>query len=654
MNNNILISVGILNNLWENKKQDSLDLLLPFLKCSIDRTTAIGQKVDIGKLTEDFKNEYGYHDIPFHVISILLNRLSPVVLKKEKGQYTLIASLENETKLFEKKRTDNKKHCEHVIEELRKHLETAIPKEKFTDEIISERLFSFFSSRGVSIVDNAESLIALKKRDDKTEYEIARFIIQEYHKDSVVFSYIIEMVQGYFVSTALSIPQTSTSLNTKMRGTSCYIDTRIIINALGWHLPEEVKTSSLELITMLKDAGAKLYCFSHNYDEICNVLSAYRASLNGNATSTPTNTLEAFDEANFTVDDVDDVKRLLKGRIEKLGIKFFDVSLYDKGHAKEAYIDFQGLENELKSEMHYNVKSTNSGAFADTNSIAAIMLLRNGKKSSDFEHSEHLFVSSSRKYCEVVNRFLNIDPSETVSPVIPEVDLAALLWLRNYKTHQDYPKKKLIENAMTILEVPSPHFVSDLFNEIDKIKLSGVLNEDEAMVLRQDHYTRRELYKAARGDSNAINEDSILKARDTLKQKYIKDEAKKAELNLKAYESQKQENNDIKSRALKEINKTGIESYDSMKNFLTVVSKVLFWCILAAGIVMMILGFKEKNSGTIIISAFLLFVDIAAFIDFVVTKKKLIDRVIERISIHFSDCKQDRKRDEYRRIIGDF
>ena len=63
MNSNALISAGVLNTYWSQNRQDTLDLLMPFLKFSINAVNSLGDVIDIEKTVDYFKSEYGYENI---------------------------------------------------------------------------------------------------------------------------------------------------------------------------------------------------------------------------------------------------------------------------------------------------------------------------------------------------------------------------------------------------------------------------------------------------------------------------------------------------------------------------------------------------------------------------------------------------------------
>lgn len=56
MNNKTLISTAMLSAYWEKEKKDTLDLIDPFIKYSIAKTTTVGNAIDIPQLSAYFKS----------------------------------------------------------------------------------------------------------------------------------------------------------------------------------------------------------------------------------------------------------------------------------------------------------------------------------------------------------------------------------------------------------------------------------------------------------------------------------------------------------------------------------------------------------------------------------------------------------------------
>ena len=309
MNNNLLISTAMLNAFWEQNQKDTLELLIPFIKYSIAKNTPVGHELNVSKIIEFFKLEFGYESMPNNVVTLLLNRLCPDILDRQKTRYKLKVSLDKDVLNFEKGHACFGERRTKVAVALKDYLNDNFASLGAQDENSSmQALISFFITNGMCVIREADLLELLKKKDDTFKYAIAQFIVHEYKKKSAVFSYIEDMVKGFFVSTVISLqPQNPTMPQSKFKGLKCFLDTRLILNALGLHLPDG-KESAMQLLSMLKEKGAELCCFEHTLGEINDILDAYKMTLLNPGNSRSTHTLERFDADNYKVDDVETEK----------------------------------------------------------------------------------------------------------------------------------------------------------------------------------------------------------------------------------------------------------------------------------------------------------------------------------------------------------
>ena len=649
MNNNLLISTAMLSAYWEKEKKDILDLMMPFLKYSIGKTTKIGTVINLTEMVSHFKKEFGYDTMPMHVFSVLLNRLSPDFLEKNKDKYTLKKSLDEDIIRFEKGHALFEEHRSKVINSLLDYFNNQQGlKQSHTPETAMTALISFFATNGMCIIQDAAMLELLKRKDDQQKYYIAQFIIEEYNKKSEVFSYIEDMVKGFFVSTAISIqPQNMDVSQSKFRELNCYLDTRMVINALGLHLPEE-RTSSMELLTMLKERGANLYCFEHNIREIISIITAYKHTLNNPYSNTSFHTLEAWDSHHYTVSEVDRYLCILRSKISNLGISIVerptvtDINTYPFSDA------------DLINCISDNIKYSNREAIeTDVQSVASIFLLRNGHRSTEIEKSKHVFVTSNVHLTNVVNSFLLKNRIcnfyEETMPVITDVDLSSIVWLKCYSTHKDFPRQKLIEQSLTALE-PTPSMITTFFETVDRLLYEGGITEDEAAIIRTDAYCKKELSKLVRGNASGITEETIYEIKEKLKLQYIGDADKSSKLNYQKYAEQKAANKKAIDAALQEINEKGKAVLKSVSLKLKIIAWIIFVgvCVGLLWVTILSLDFASVCIPTAILSA----VSLLGVIDMLLAKKSKIYRAINRLANRCADKAKDKKKEEYEKILG--
>jgi len=98
--------------------------------------------------------------------------------------------------------------------------------------------------------------------------------------DPKAFEYLETIVKGDILATAIFLPDPSRAAQ-KFRKTSVYLDTSVLVFALGY-AGESRAAPAREMLELLYQAGADLRCFSHTADEIRSILTAcaYRIERN--------------------------------------------------------------------------------------------------------------------------------------------------------------------------------------------------------------------------------------------------------------------------------------------------------------------------------------------------------------------------------------
>ncbi len=662
MNSNVLISTALLSSLWECNKKDALDIMIPFLKYSIAKTTPKGHVVNQELLINTLKEEFGYDSIPQNVICGILNRLSPSILRKSNGQYTLIVSLDDELVKFEKKKSLFKDHRNIVGNALASYLNLNISDKKrsnYEAEDALSALINFFSENGLILSQSPTrlSLIPMGKKrdiDSKLNYYIARFLLQEHENESVVFDYISDMVKGFYVSTAISFQSdNNASAHAKFKNLHCYLDTRVIIDALGMHLPTSQK-GALELLDMLKSEQAILCCFDHTVEEIRTIILAYkhhleRPRVKGNCkvnnTYYPYNTLENWDSLHYTLTDVDRFLAILNEKIEKLGITIVPSFKNRKPTVKGLH--YKLFQEQLRTDVRYN---SNQARDNDILSVYNIMRLRRGNTSTILEKCEHIFVTTNLPLTTIVYNNLVGTAANSIPPVILDYTLSSIVWFKCSQSHQNYPKIKLVENAMLALE-PSHSLLVEFFKTIDIMNAEGGLTNDEAEIIRSDIQLRRELVNITQGDSKLVSSDFIRDAQARLKAKYIADESAIAESHYHDYCMEKKKREEALEKIIQQIENAGKSQYQKTSKRLTIIARFLLifiFLILLAFTVIIFIYDSILWVGTVL----MLIVDIGGLYDMIFSKEPQIRKYIEKSATKSAQKARDAKREENAEIIS--
>lgn len=646
MNNNVLVSTAFLCSIWDNHNKDTLDLLLPFLKYAIGKQTQVGKIVDIETVTGLFKIEFGYDTIPHNVIISMLNRLSPAILSKKNGTYTLVSSLDEDIEDFEKRRTVYKERRNKVGNALAAYLNAHILKLDSNYDCDSALLvlIAFFVNNGLVLAQTPEQLSLMRKKaNEKSEYCVAQFIVEEQKKESELFDYIVDMVKGFFVSTAISFEPENLSLpHSKFKNVCCYLDTRILIDALGLRL-KSGQIAALELLEMLKSEQATLCCFSHTIEELKDIIKAYRKSLETPGKRVVFNTLESWDEQNYTVVQVNRYLSLLSSKIAALGITVVPSPAQIK--TKVNGLKVGRFLATLKQKVVYH---SDSAYHNDVLSVMGVMKLRKGKIESELEKCGHIFITTNTPLIGVANSCLK-DPGDGVPPVISDTTLSSVIWFKCYSSHKDYPKYKLLDNALLALE-PSNSLMNEFYNVINRMVADGGLSEDEAAIISTDIMFKRELADTVQGDSSLVNQDMIVKMKNRLKERYVGENKAESDENYSRFIQQKNANNQALTQIIHSIDECGERVRSCVSKFLHFVTRIIATCLLLCFAGYAIAGFvldKKYWIGAVI----LLLANIASFFDLCIGKRKLVHGFNTRIACYFADVAMEHKRREYQAVI---
>lgn len=645
MSNNILISTSMLSSIWEKKRKDTIDLLLPFLSYIIAKNTVIEKAIDINLITENFKKEFGYSDIPINVISQMLTRLTKEkTLKRKDKNFFLIKDLSDFVKNFDKQKTESKKETLIVIESLGKFFEENY--KKINADILEKELVSFFAKKGTTIFKNIDVLELDIAKGNEFSFFIGQFILKESKNNSFVFDCLIKMLEGFFISTVIFLqPENNNIAKSKFKDVTFYLDTRLILNLLRCHSKEE-KDAILELIHTLKSNGAKVCCFEHNIKETKEVLLQYKNSIITKNISE--STLDGLDEQHYSSEDVNRIFLNIDKRIKVLDIDIVPTPEYIN-IKKEYLINETKLEEYLKSSSR---KVRDYANKIDVQSISAICRLRNGNKSNLIENSKAIFVTTSKRLTVLINKNKDLEHifSNSFFPIITDIDLSAIVWIKNFSINKDYPKLKLIENARLSVE-PSTDLINIFFDKLDKIKQEGMITEDEAFILKTDIYAKRNsLMEKTHGNERNLTDETICQIKEEVLNRYTskKVNEKEREINNKI-ELEKKET--IK-RITQDIKNKGIIAYSKREKKLKYLRNALYTIFLLLFIycsINVIINAKINIYQIIILSISLL-----QFIDFINPKFKYINKWILKNSQRQRNKKEDIERNHYREIFPEY
>jgi hypothetical protein len=151
---------------------------------------------------------------------------------------------------------------------------------KWTNDEADEALRYYLQSSCVPILAAAVDGCPIPTSTKKVKHAafmVNAFIVELSVRDPESFSFLETVVKGNMLATALFLPDISRA-NRRFEKLHVYLDTRLLLRALGLE-GEGLQTSSVELLQLLYELNADLYCFDITRDEIRGILDAVQHAL---------------------------------------------------------------------------------------------------------------------------------------------------------------------------------------------------------------------------------------------------------------------------------------------------------------------------------------------------------------------------------------
>lgn len=643
MSNDILLSTAMLNAIWSAKRKDTLDLLCPFAEYAIGKTARNDGCVDVEAASRELNGLLGYKSLPHSVVVSLLNRLTPSVLTKNHGAYWLNGSLAPKVASFKKQRASLRERNEKVGEALAEYLNAHMVGKCYDCESALEALAQFFRVSGLLVENDTSKIEAIQKGPNPVSYHVGQFVLAQSGERSIAFSYIVDMVKGFFVSAVLYMRPTGIDMQaSKFKDTVCYLDTRILLNALDMNSHEEY-VSAQEFLNMLTGQNAQVACFEHTVEEIKSIILAYRAALmrNGGRRSEYGHTLDGWNERRYSVDDIDVFLMSLVPKLHMLG-----VSIEGKPSPtewKRYPVDEKKLDADLRSSMKYN---NDVALRRDIDSVSSVCILRDGLAPRSIERCRAVFVTPNAQLARVVCKSVGSNGREHVPAVVTDTELAAILWLKGCSAYGDYPRTKLIENASLALE-PDEEIMRKFYDIVDHMEKRGGVSPEEADAIRVGLFRKRELMDSIGGNPDNLGEVSVRAIQRNLKHVY----GKQAGAQIAKANSERDAGLDRirknEESALLVIREAG----EKVFNLTRAVGKVVVFGLMAVVFVSFLyfllgtLLFQEQANWPVV--AVTVVLDVVAVWDLAFGKKRILMGLVDWVASWASDREKDRVRKRY-------
>ena len=511
---NGIISTTLLSLIFEKKQKDNLDLIRPFVECAICKKYSVGDKIELQIIASFLEAEFGFEQVIDSVVESILERLVKedyITLSNKSFFYT--KSLDERCEKFEVK----KEHASRLLNKITNALRKAFKESDLadiSDESIHSVLYKYFEDYGLSLFNKTEPQITSSNQNPYL-FCLAKYIIEQEKANSSEFIDIIQLYKGVLLSTVIYIqPENADLYYARFKGTTVYLDAPLVLRILG--LCSEVENRKGQQLFNLLKGKVAFKMFQHSYKELCSILLAY---INAKQTkSVGQHTLKYFDEKKVSANVVNLYFLSMADTLSKKGIVIEDTT--DLALDRSC-IDYHSLHTKLKNTIEF-YQTHDAALEYDADSVYLVKILRGQKIATTIENCKAIFVTLNSDLSKVSFAWQTDDMSR-VPYAISDIDLSVIMWLKEYKSREDFPKDYIISNAFGTLEALSDTFIQKLSEKVQLMESSGMLSSADVSLITENNYIQKKLFENYKGNIEEITEEDIIEERELFKTEYAKE-----------------------------------------------------------------------------------------------------------------------------------
>lgn len=381
-----LASLAILKVNWDNKGHDYADNFLPFVLEAIQR--AERPEISVSDIQKRIREDFGLI-IPQGALNTLLRRAERRgAVRREHGIFLRVDTTSDSG--FALQRAEVSRSLAALLSKLGAFVHGHFGL-NWTEHEAEDALLNHLQTLCIPILAAATDGCAIPPVEQviaNSEYVINAFVAHLFERDSEGFALLETVTKGNMLATALFLPEIGKA-EKKFKGLTVYLDTRILLRALGLE-GEGLREPAAELLNLLYEMNVTLACFDITLDEVRRILDAAQHALKepsllrrGHFSVT-----EHFVSIGYRASDVELVISQLERSLRRLHIHIKE----RPAHEKLLTLDETALSKILSLEL----PNQNPDAQRhDLDCITSVHRLRRGQPKSDIESCEHIFVTSN-------------------------------------------------------------------------------------------------------------------------------------------------------------------------------------------------------------------------------------------------------------------
>ena len=471
-------------------------------------------KIDLEIIKDKLNSNFGL-DIKQNVLIKILQRMS----KAKNGKYVVydkgthnqfILEKEIDTKEFDDNMIKIKKSLDNVVKSLKEYLNAKSFLEKYSEDNAKNALLAFLEKYNFDIFKDVNATRFVEKTsNNKENYWVAHFILEEHEKKSSIYQEIQEIQKGHFASNAIYffMSRDVDDVTKRIRGTEFYLDTSILIDVLGLNY-EQDRIATEEMLKLITQNGGKLVTFNYYIEELHGIITKFQRDI-GSRVSLD---LDLFRRENFNNVQIDLYLNKLELMLTNLGVSIINEIDYSDMVSKNTWhLDEYKLEEELKKNVGYKDSTISDALKNDMETIRAMAFLRGNPRKCSVHNCKCLFITDNTDIINTIKKLYNSERFKIgeIPFAMTDIDLTSYLWLSNAEIKSSLPEIILLESAYAAIK-PSNEVLREACRLIENdINSSTGECNDDALLLRYSYSLRDYIAELTQNDSSEVTDDVL-------------------------------------------------------------------------------------------------------------------------------------------------
>ena len=359
---------------------------------------------------------------------------------------------------------------------------------------------------------------------------LSRFAIDAHDSAAPVFATLCDMAIGHMLTAAVMLDDYDWPSET-VRGTNIYLDAPIVLRLIGTRGESQARVFE-ELLSDLREKGAKLWVFEHSRQEALNILEGARFWVGRSDFDPERASITALHFRQQGYSD-SEMERLILRFDETLQRHMIDVFSDHKYMEKRVYQLDEGQiravieESYAQSDGRFDAEKREDGTLKDVASLAAVYRLREGRTATLLKDVKQVFLSMNTALARASQVAINGGRSTRAMPVcVTDVFLGTVIWVNSPRQAKETQRKRLIGECYAAI-APDAGLETRIVREAQRLLEKRKIDEDGYLLLTTSFITRDLLSEKTLGDPDALDSRMSFEILEEIKARIRSEEREK-------------------------------------------------------------------------------------------------------------------------------